>query len=615
MRFELNKAFFLRNFEQLARKIAWCLFPPESRAEKAVRRIWRKFAAKDKPVEIQILEAEASYSDWFKGKAQFKAAANITNQKTEADYKPLVSFLLWEGTPPDERVEQSINSIKLQTYPNWQLILGGLSLPNQHKLLGQDERWVLLAVESYKDLLLAASGDFVVCVQPGDLFSESFLERCVQKINAFEGTQVVYTDSDWPVASGKPAFPFFKPDAVSPEMLLSVNYLSRGFISRELLLKINAEAFKAFEPEIQEWGWAIQCLTSRPKICHVPEVLVHHAHEVGQYNKGQAAQMLSASLLAAGFERPEVYWTGQGWRVLWQADYPLVSIIIPNKNKCTILKRCLDSIFEKTRGIQYEVVIVDNASDEAELLDYYQVLKNNQNVKIVPYNESFNYSRANNLGAQAANGDLLLFLNNDMEVLTEDWLQELARWALLPQVGVVGTKLLYPNRRIQHAGIIMGMQGFVGHLYLNAPDDYHGLAGSCNWYRNFSAVTGACQMMRRSVFEMMGGYDERYRLIFSDVALCLKAIKNEYRVVYTPFAEMLHYEGQSRGTKDPIEDLELGFSQIGELLAQDDPYFSVNLTYTNIPKCQLTPESSAERTGRMGEKMTAVARWRERSAK
>jgi GT2 family glycosyltransferase len=178
-------------------------------------------------------------------------------------------------------------------------------------------------------------------------------------------------------------------------------------------------------------------------------------------------------------------------------------------------------------------------------------------------------------------------MNNDMKVADSQWLRELTQWALLPEIGVVTGKLLHTNKTIQHAGIVIGMQGFMGHLYLNAPDHYFGLLGSVDWYRNVSAVTGACQMMRRSVFEELGGYDEEYQLVFSDIQFCLRAIQKGYRNLYDPFVALIHNQGQSRGYQTPIKDIARAYEQWEEWLQHDDPYFSPNLTYTNIPQCQL----------------------------
>jgi len=165
------------------------------------------------------------------------------------------------------------------------------------------------------------------------------------------------------------------------------------------------------------------------------------------------------------------------------------------------------------------------------------------------------------------------------------------QWANHPEIGVVGGKLLHRNCSIQHAGIILGMNGFIGHLYLNAPEHYRGLAGSVNWYRNFYALTGACQAMRRELFHQVGGYDERFKLAFGDIDFCLRVIKAGYRNLYNPHAELIHFEGGSRGYETPVKDILLGYEELGPWLKQDDPYFSPNLTYNPIPRCNFTPDA------------------------
>jgi GT2 family glycosyltransferase len=179
-------------------------------------------------------------------------------------------------------------------------------------------------------------------------------------------------------------------------------------------------------------------------------------------------------------------------------------------------------------------------------------------------------------------------------------------------VGIVGAKLLYPNGQIQHAGVVFGLQGFVDHLYMNVPQDYCGLIGSVNWYRNVSAVTGACQMMRHTVFDELSGYDENYCLVFSDVEICLRATQKNYRIVYTPFAKLIHHQGMSRGRKTPTNDLALGLKYLTSIFDGNDPYFSPNLTYTYIPHCQTKPESGDDRMVWMRKKQAILERWKDR---
>jgi GT2 family glycosyltransferase len=227
---------------------------------------------------------------------------------------------------------------------------------------------------------------------------------------------------------------------------------------------------------------------------------------------------------------------------------------------------------------------VDNQSRNSNTLEYYKELLKNKRIRIISFQDKFNYSTANNIGASNSQGDLLLFMNNDMQITDPYWLNELAQWALIPEIGVVGGKLLYPNGTIQHAGVIIGMQGIGGHLYQHAPDHYIGLLGSSDWYRNVSAVTGACQMLRKSVFIELGGFHEEYQLTFSDIDLCYSAIKQGYRILYNPYSRVIHHQGVSRGFFTPDDDVILARKRIGEFIKNGDPYFSRNLTLSPIPK-------------------------------
>jgi GT2 family glycosyltransferase len=253
-----------------------------------------------------------------------------------------------------------------------------------------------------------------------------------------------------------------------------------------------------------------------------------------------------------------------------------VTIVIPNRNAAAVLTKCVHGLLHETGYPHREIVIVDNGSAEPAVLELYRDLERDNRATIVPFDRPFNFSAACNAGAAAGRGDLLLFLNNDIEIIDAGWLEELVRWAQLPHVGVVGAKLLYPDRSIQHAGIVFGL-GLVGHIFSRAPEGASGIFGSCEWYRNYLAVTGACQMMRREVFDRLGGYDERFRLSFSDVVLCLEAWKAGYRVVYTPYARLVHHESYTRRRADRAEDQELLVQYLETSGFFEDPFFHPEL--------------------------------------
>jgi GT2 family glycosyltransferase len=278
-----------------------------------------------------------------------------------------------------------------------------------------------------------------------------------------------------------------------------------------------------------------------------------------------------------------------GTRFVWPTSEPSVAVVIPTLNNRKLLEPLVDSLLHNNYR-NLAITIVDNNSTDPATISYFQEIRNLPRVSVVSYNKNFNYSEAINLGAANSNSDLLLFLNDDIGVSNDFWLEELVQWATRPEIGVVGTKLIRANHTIQHAGIILGLNRFAGHIYLNAPEDYSGLVGSVDWYRNYMALTGACQMVRRDLFEAVGGYDEAYLLAFSDIDFCLKVYEKGYSNLYTPFASLFHYEGVSRGYNTPPADILRGYQRIEGYLRTGDPYFSEGLSFQPIPHCQSSPK-------------------------
>jgi GT2 family glycosyltransferase len=254
----------------------------------------------------------------------------------------------------------------------------------------------------------------------------------------------------------------------------------------------------------------------------------------------------------------------------------------------------------RTNYPDIEIILVDNGSTNPEVLDYYRSLGGDRRIRILPFNEPFNYARANNMGARAATGSFLLFLNNDTAVFDPDWMQEMTQWAAVDEVGVVGALLLFPAGTIQHAGMIKGLWGIADHVFHSQPCGTSGPFGSPLWYRDYSAVTGACQMLRRDVYEKLGGQDERMKLTASDVELCLRALRSGLRVVYTPFARLSHYERTTRVEADPAADLFYALATAPEFI-EDDPYYSPNLSYYSyVPKLRDVYEP--DRAADLGER-------------
>ena len=251
----------------------------------------------------------------------------------------------------------------------------------------------------------------------------------------------------------------------------------------------------------------------------------------------------------------------------YQVEYPvqgspLVSVLIPNKDQKESLKKCLESVFEKTTYQNYEIIIIENNSIEQETFQYYRELEKRSNVKVVTWKEGFNYSSINNFGEQEAAGDYLLFLNNDVEVINPCWMEEMLGNCQRPEVGIVGAKLYYPDDTIQHAGTIIGIGGIAGHAFLNMPRSRTGYLHKASIQMDLSAVTAACMMMKRSVFEQIGGFEEKLTVAFNDVDLCLRTVQAGYLVVYNPKVELYHYESKSRGSEDNEEKVRRFQSEI-----------------------------------------------------
>ncbi|MCM1237678.1 MAG: glycosyltransferase family 2 protein, partial [Ruminococcus flavefaciens] len=264
---------------------------------------------------------------------------------------------------------------------------------------------------------------------------------------------------------------------------------------------------------------------------------------------------------------------------------PLISILIPNKDHIDDLSKCINSIFEKSTYNNFEIIVIENNSEAAQTFEYYSELEKNDKIRIVKWEGEFNYSAINNFGFSFAKGEYILFLNNDMEVITPDWLQEMLMFAQRKDVGAVGAKLYYPDDTVQHAGVIIGIGGVAGHSHKYFKRSDCGYSSRLPLAQNLSAVTAACMMTRKDVFENVGGLDEDFKIAFNDVDLCMRIRKAGYLIVFTPFAELYHYESKSRGLEDTPEK-QVRFN--GEIqrfkikwsteLNKGDPYYNSNLT-------------------------------------
>jgi len=420
-------------------------------------------------------------------------------------------------------------------------------------------------------------------------FFQNLLVDFYKELKTEAGGNWYYYDCEYQDFQNGKITPLFKPGTFSPELLLSINYLSRGFIQSSVIkdyLKSKSTEELLFD---LEYELALNLCEIKGFAKHIPNVLIRQNAPVLP-DTNERKKLITTHLSHLGLQDVTTESNVSGTRFVWKHSNPSIAIIIPTKNNKRLLYNCLSSLSEVTLYKNYQIHIVDNHSDDVKTLRYYQTLNSEPDIFIHPYTEKFNYSQANNLGATKSDSDLILFLNDDIEINNPDWLSELVQWAIRPEIGVVGTKLIRANHTIQHAGIIMGLNGFAGHIYLNAPEHYHGLFGPVDWYRDYLALTGACQMLRREVFDDVGGYDEKYEIAFGDIDFCIRVHESGYRNIYSPFASILHYEGQSRGYSTPHTDILRAYEMLETALSDEDPYFSPNLTYTRIPQCRTTDD-------------------------
>lgn len=536
-------------------------------------------------------------------------AADLLRQKSQSEsfqYSPQISIVTPVFNVSPEILKCTVQSVIDQTYRNWELcIADGNSKDHEIKTLltraaASDTRIKVrfldenLGISGNSNVALSmATGEFVLFLDHDDMLAPFALHEIVKTLNEHPSLDLIYSDRDLLSEDGTRRFnPLFKPDW-SPDMMLSVNYLAHACSIRKGILDA-AGPFESNLDGAQDWDLFFRVTEKTNKIGHIPKILYHWRSITSSCaTRGHDAKPYVAEAQKAAIERHlercnlhgQVTITLSGWgQVQW--DLPterLVSIIIPTRT-LSLLKNCLESLISLTRYTRYEIIVIDTGLDASGDPGFLQTIKNAPNVKIIAYDAPFNYSAVNNTGCKHANGDIFLFLNDDIKVKSPDWLMEMVRWALQEGIGVVGAKLLHPGGTIQHAGVILGLSGFAGHIFSGSADHTMGIFGSTDWYRNYYAVTGACMMVRREIFEEVGGFDEHFTLCGSDIEFCLRVHGKGYRNLYNPCATLEHLEAASRGTEIPKEDFRMSQCHYLPYIERGDPYFNPNLScWSSLP--------------------------------
>lgn len=549
---------------------------------------------------------ESGYQRWIK---QFEVKPEAINSQTLAAHGPLISIIMPTYNSPREFLVQAIESVRAQTYPKWELCIADDASPQKHvaeiiRKYAMDDDRIKFRVrdrnghisEATNSALDLASGEYVAFLDHDDLLHPLALHHMVEAIQASPGAGLIYSDEDKVDQRNTRFDPYFKCE-FNYELMLAHNMICHFAVYRRSVVEAVGRLRKGYEGA-QDYDLALRVIDAlaRNQIVHVPKVLYHWRAIAGStalaadeknYAAVAARKAVADHLRRAGIEgevvpAPEAPAMN---RVIFARPKaaPMVSIIIPTRDRAALLGMCLDSLFERTTYKNFELLIIDNGSVEAETFKLFDRLPKDR-VRVIRDESPFNFSALNNLGAKHARGEYLCLMNNDIEILTPDWLEEMLSFATRPGIGAVGARLWYPDGRLQHGGVILGIGGVAGHAHKYTPKGAVGYFGRAVLHQSFSAVTAACLLISKRIFDEVQGLDEKLAVAFNDVDFCLRVRQAGYRNVWTPYAEMNHHESASRGHEDTPdkrarfnEEIRKMVDRWGGLLT-GDPAYSPNLT-------------------------------------
>lgn len=529
--------------------------------------ILNKLKTRDTSSSFQNLITE-EYNNWF---IQHNPHGNTTIKQIEYPYSPLISIITPVFNTDKIFLEKCIQSVLSQTYQNWELCLADdcssktyiKEVLNKYSKIDKRIKVIFRNKNGHisrasNSALKLASGEFIALVDHDDELWPNALSEVVKVLNTNPKIDFIYSDEDKIDANGVHVDPFFKPDW-SPDLFLSTNYLCHlSIIRRKLVNKVGG--FRPGFEGSQDYDLFLRVTELSNQIYHIPTILYSWRKVPGStaaiYSSKNYANSASINALQDSLHRRNIEgFVKNGLKLgSFKINYPIfhnpkVSIIIPTKDKVSLLQKCINSIINKTNYKNYEIIVVDTGSIEPSTLKYFNSIKTNSKISILTIADNlFNYSKVNNNASTKAKGEYLLFLNNDTEVVNPQWLEELLALGQLPHVGPVGAKLLYPNKKIQHAGIELLSNGWPHHFSINYPDAESYSFPYLNYkdiIKNPSAVSGACLLISKEKFNKLGGFNESYPLEFQDVDLSIRSRQQGYFPSYTPYAVLIHHEGQT----------------------------------------------------------------------
>lgn len=548
------------------------------------------------------------------GTGSFPSAAEREKEETTVFPKDVTfSILVPLYNTPERFLREMIESVIAQTYGKWELCLADGS-DAAHEFVGricQEYRQKDSRIKYQKlvknegisgntnECYKMATGNYIALFDHDDLLHPCVLFAYMQAICEKDADYIYCDEATFKGNSINHMITLhFKPD-FAPDNLLANNYICHfSVFSRELLE--SGELFRSQFDGSQDHDMILRLTAKAKHIVHVPRILYYWRSHKGSvassidaktYAIDAAKGAVADHLTKLGYRNFEIEST-RAFATIFRIKYeltsrPLVSIIIPNKDHVDDLSRCVESIINLSTYDNYEIVIVENNSETAEIRTYYEEISRHPRVQVVEYKGDFNYSKINNFGVQYAKGEYLLLLNNDTEVITPDWMEELLMYAMRKDVGVVGAKLYYPDKTIQHAGIVIGLGAHrtAGHTHYRIPEANVGYMGRLCYAQDVTAVTGACMMVSKALYEELGGLDESFTVALNDVDFCLRVREKGFLNIFTPFAELYHYESKSRGS-DKKDERALRYQQESDrfrvkwadALAKGDPYYNPNFS-------------------------------------
>lgn len=551
---------------------------------------------------------EVPYGPWYE-KHQVTDAALAAQRKQSFADGPCISIIVPAYHTPPAFLREMIESVRAQSYGNWELCIANASPDDESMrdiLSGYtktDKRIRVIEVPENKGIaentnraLAAAAGDFIGLLDHDDLLAPDALYCVADALARDAKIDAVYTDEDKVNTDLTEHFqPNFKPD-FNLDLLRSNNYITHFFVVRRAI----ADAVGGFRSDFdgaQDYDFIFRTTERSRRVAHVPRILYHWRTHKASTADNPASKMYAFTAGRRAIEehlrRSQVCGAEVTLRKdlgFYDVTYPvlkeaMVSILIPNKDQAETLKACIDSILTYSTYMNIEILIIENNSTQEETFTLYRELEKDTQIRVLTYKGGFNFSAINNFAASKARGDYLLFLNNDITVITPDWIERMLANCQRPEVGIAGVKLYYPDDTIQHAGIIIGIGGIAGHAFLGMQRSRTGYMHKASLQMDLSAVTAACMMVRRDVFDQIGGFEEDLSVAFNDVDLCLRAGRAGYLVVYLPSVELYHCESKSRGKEDSEEkirrfqsEIEFMRTRYERFLRDGDPYYNPNLT-------------------------------------